>query len=330
MYNTSMKEKVDLIIIGGGVAGLSAALYGSRSALQTVVLDGTGDADGAGGQAGQIAALENYPGVFPAVGGGTFIETMRHQAEYFGAKIIHDSAVSLDKVGGKFIVTGRGGEEWTAAAVILATGAGKRKLGVAGEAELTGRGVSYCATCDGPFFKNKRIAVVGGGDSALSEALYLSALSPFVTIVHRRREFRASAVLQERVKKANIALQLGCTVQEITGQDTVQGIKLLAAPTLPPAAPSASSSMSSEGEASVLPCDAVFVCVGTVPRTSLVDFLPKDEGGYIKTDSNMQTACPGLFAVGDVRSTPLRQVVTAAADGAVAAMAVATQVGKAT
>lgn len=298
----------DFIIIGGGAAALAAAQYAARSLLQTVVIDGTGRGS-AGGQAAEIASLENYPGIFPAVGGAGFIQTMTEQAAHFGARIVHDSAVSLDKVGGVFIVHGQG-TEYRAKAVLIATGAAHRTLGVKGERELLGRGVSYCATCDGPFFKGKKIAVIGGGDSALSEALYLASLSPYVTIVHRRGTFRANAMLQNRVHESAIKTQMGQTVLEITGtSDAELKVKALVL-------------KGADGE-HTMECDAVFICAGTVPKTELADFLPKDDAGYIKTDSNMQTICPGLFAAGDVRSTPLRQVVTAVSDGAVAATAAA-------
>lgn len=295
-----------IIIIGGGAAGLAAAQYGARSALKTTVLDGTGSEGGAGGQAAEINYLENYPGIFPRVSGTDFIKAMMLQAEHFGADILHTAAASLDKVGGTFTVHCTDGTVRRAQCVILATGASKKHLGVEGEEAFLGRGVSYCATCDGPFFRGKKIVVVGGGDSALSEALYLSTLSPHVTIVHRRGEFRGNAMLVDRVKKARIALKLGQVVTQIVGDDRVRGVKIMGT-----------------NEAATLDCDAVFICVGTAPRTELVDFLQKSPSGYIKTDCNMQTSCPGLFAAGDVRDTPLRQVVTAAADGAVAAASAA-------
>lgn len=293
----------DFIIVGGGVAGLSAAIYASRAMLKTVVLDGTGGEGGAGGQAAQIAALENYPGIFGAINGVQFMQTMAAQAEHFGAQILHERAISLDKVGNYFILHDSKETEYRASCALIATGAAHRTLGVKGEKELSGRGVSYCATCDGPFFKGKRIAVVGGGDSALSEALYLSSLSSDVTIVHRRDTFRANALLQSRVQKSAIKTRMKQTVKEITGTSKVTACVL----------------SGEDGGEETIECDAVFICAGSVPRTSLVDFLSKDSGGYIKTDGNMQTACPGLFAAGDVRSGVLRQVVTAASDGAIAA-----------
>lgn len=274
--------------------------------LNTVVLAGI---QSAGGQAGQIAILENYPGVYPPVDGLAFVDAMTKQAVHFGAHVVSDEAVSLDKVENNFVVHTKN-NKYSARAVLLATGAKPRKLCVKGETELMGKGVSYCATCDGPFFKGKRITVVGGGDSALSEALYLATLTPYVTIVHRRETFRASPALQARVHEKDISLEMGQTVKEITGRGKVDGIVLQR------------SCDGGDGER-LLECDAVFICAGHTPQTGIADFLKKDSGGYFVTGSRMQTACPGLFAAGDVRSTPLRQVITAASDGAVAAYAAA-------
>ena len=176
----------DYVIIGAGPAGLASAQYAARSGLNTVVLDPAG----AGGQALQIAELENYPGVYPVVKGADFMDNMRNQAEAFGAKIELVTVTSIDKTGSDFIVTTKR-KIFKAPCLCLATGAFHKNLGVPGEAEFTGRGVSYCATCDGPFFRNRKIVVVGGGDSACSEAVYLSTLSKDVTIIHRRNEFRA-------------------------------------------------------------------------------------------------------------------------------------------
>ena len=293
--------KFDYIIIGAGVAGLASAQYAARAGLNTIVLEGTS----MGGQATQIADLENYPGVFPAVNGYDFIDTMRKQAETFGAQIKQVTVISIDKKGDDFVVTTKK-ETYTAPALLIATGAIHRNLEVPGEKELTGRGVSYCAVCDGPFFRNKRIVVVGGGDSACSEAVYLSTLSKDVSIIHRRDSFRAQKAVSDKMLAAGVKPIYNTVVKAVKGTNKVEALTLQNVKT---------------GEESELPCDAVFVFTGMLPQTTLVEMLPKDEAGYIITNEDMETSIPGLFAAGDVRSKSFRQVVTAAADGATAANA---------
>ena len=289
----------DYVIIGAGPAGLASAQYAARSGLNTVVLDPAG----AGGQALQIAELENYPGVYPVVNGADFMDNMRNQAEAFGAKIELVSVTSIDKTGSDFIVTTKR-KIFKAPCLCLATGAFHKNLGVPGEAEFTGRGVSYCATCDGPFFRNKKIVVVGGGDSACSEAVYLSTLSKDVTIIHRRNEFRAQKAVVDKMLAAGVKPVYDTVLKEIKGGMKVESLVIENVKT---------------GEQSELTCDAVFIFAGMVPQTELVDMLPKDGNGYIVTDETMATSMPGLFAAGDVRSKSFRQVVTATADGAIAA-----------
>ena len=291
----------DYIIIGAGPAGLSSAQYAARSGLKTIVLEGMG----AGGQVAQIFELENYPGVFPAVNGFDFVETLRKQAEAFGAQIKQVQVSSIDKKGKDFVIQTKD-TIYTAPALCMATGAVHKNLGVPGEAELTGRGVSYCATCDGPFFRNKKIVVIGGGDSACSEAIYLATLSKDVTIVHRRNEFRAQKALVDKMLKAGVKPVYDCVVKQINGQNKVESITLENVKT---------------GETSKLECAAVFIFAGMAPQTDLVDMIKKDISGYIMTDENMQTSIPGLYAAGDVRSKPFRQIVTAVSDGAIAANA---------
>lgn len=289
----------DYVIIGAGPAGLASAQYAARSGLNTVVLDPAG----AGGQALQIAELENYPGVYPVVNGAEFMDNMRNQAEAFGAKIELVTVTSIDKTGSDFIVTTKR-KIFKAPCLCLATGAFHKNLGVPGEAEFTGRGVSYCATCDGPFFRNKKIVVVGGGDSACSEAIYLSTLSKDVTIIHRRNEFRAQKAVVDKMLAAGVKPVYDTVLKEIKGGMKVESLVIENVKT---------------GEQSELTCDAVFIFAGMVPQTELVDMLPKDGNGYIVTDETMATSMPGLFAAGDVRSKSFRQVVTATADGAIAA-----------
>ncbi len=292
-------ESFDYIVIGAGPAGLSSAQYAARSGLKTVVLDPAG----AGGQVLQITELENYPGVYPVVNGADFMENMRAQAQAFGAKIELVHVTSIDKLGADFIVTSKN-KTFTAPCLCIASGAFHKNLGVPGEAEFTGRGVSYCATCDGPFFRNKKIMVIGGGDSACSEAVYLSTLSDDVTIIHRRDSFRAQKAVVDKMLAAGVKPMYDSVVKSISGSMKVESILVENVKT---------------GEQSEVACDAVFIFAGMVPQTELIDMLQKDGNGYIVTDENMATSMPGLFVAGDVRSKSFRQVVTATADGAIAA-----------
>ena len=292
-------EKFDYVIIGGGVAGLASAQYAARGGLSVLVLD----VAGAGGQVLQIADLENYPGVFPAVDGTTFTMTMQKQAESFGAKIVQTQVLSIDKTGGSFVVKTKKAS-YEATCLCIATGAIHRNLEVPGEKQLTGRGVSYCATCDGPFFRNKKIVVVGGGDSACSEAIYLSTISSDVSIIHRRDTFRAQQAVIDKMLSAGVKPVYDSVVKSINGEAKAESVTIENVKT---------------GEQSELACDAVFIFTGMLPQTDLVEMLPKDPSGYILTDENMETSVPGLFAAGDVRSKPFRQVVTAVSDGAIAA-----------
>lgn len=289
----------DYIIIGAGPAGLASAQYAARGGLKTLVLDMAG----AGGQVMQIMDLENYPGVFPAVNGNDFMETMKKQAEDFGVEIKIEQIVSIDKPGALFVVKSRK-NSYEGKCLCIATGAIHKSLGVPGEAELSGRGVSYCAVCDGPFFRNKKIVVVGGGDSAVSEAIYLSTLSKEVKIVHRRDSFRAQKALVDKMLAAGVEPVYNSVVKSINGTSKVESVSIENVET---------------GAVNQLETDSVFIFTGILPQTDLVDMLPKDEAGYIKTNENMETMFPGLFAAGDVRSKSFRQVVTAVSDGAIAA-----------
>jgi thioredoxin reductase (NADPH) len=301
----------DLIIIGAGPAGLTAAQYGARANLRTIVFEQLAP----GGQALTIDVLENYPGNVghaadrPSPRSGfEFAQDLHRQALEFGAAFIDARAETLEKEGDLFAVTTETGETKRARALILATGAAHRTLGVSGEERFTGRGVSYCASCDGPFFRGKRIVVVGGGDSACDEAQYLSRLSPRVLLLHRRDRFRAQEALVERVRgNPHIEIRLNTIIKEIRGAETVSSLVL------------EHSDGRGTGRTYEEEADAVFVFVGTVPQTSLVPGLEKDEAGYVITDQRMESSLPGLFAAGDVRSSPFRQVVVAAAEGAIAA-----------
>lgn len=295
-----MDATKDLIIIGGGGAGLAAAQYGARANLRTLLIEGMAT----GGQCLIIDKIENYPGFPEALPGMDFINRFEDQARRFGAEILIRPVTELKKEDNVFTVH-TDEETWSAYAVILATGAKHRHLGVPGEDEFAGRGVSYCATCDGPFFQNKKILVVGGGDAACDEGMFLSNLSDRIIMVHRRDRFRAQKALAERVlNNPSIEVRFNTIVKEIRGGQMVTGVLLNGTET------------GSDYEEEV---DAVFIFIGSIPQTQLAGNVELDEDGYIKTDQRMMTSRPGLFAVGDVRSSPFRQLVVAAGEGAVAA-----------
>lgn len=305
-----MDSSYDIVIIGAGAAGLTAAQYGARANLRTLLLERTAN----GGQCLLIEGLENYPGFPEPIDGYEFTERFERQARAFGAELATATVTAVTKEGDEFVVT-TGDGQVRAGAVILATGAQHRHLGVPGETELAGRGVSYCATCDGPFFRNRRIVVVGGGDAACDEANFLSKLTDRVTIVHRRDRFRAQPAVAQRVlDNPRITVRFNTVVTEIHGEKNALGIEQVGAVTLEEVR---------TGEQERMETDAVFIFVGSIPQTDLVPTLPKDEAGYVITDQRMETAIPGLFAVGDVRATPFRQLVVAAGEGAVAAHAAA-------
>lgn len=295
-------EKIDVLVIGGGVAGLSSALYVCRAGLNCIVLDS------GKGQTLEISTLENYPGVFPFVNGNDFSESLKKQAEHFGAKINFDEVLSIDKKNNLFYVKSSL-KEYCAKAVIYAVGASHKKLEIPGEKDFSGLGVSYCAVCDGPFFKNKTVCVIGGGDSACSEALYLSNIASKVYLVHRRNAFRASdAIVQKVMENKKISVLFNSVPKEIKGDGKVSSIII----------------ENTEAKTkSDVKTDGIFVAVGMIPRTTLLDTLKKDENGYLITNENMSTQVPGLYVVGDVRSKPLRQVVTATSDGAIAGFSAA-------
>lgn len=300
------KKQPDIIIIGGGPAGLSAAQYASRAGLSAHVFEEMAP----GGQILVVDELENYPGFEEPISGFELADTFTRQAEKFGS-VIHFGTV--DSVGrnedGSFTVATSDGT-FTVPVVIVATGAKRRELGVPGEKEYQGKGVSYCATCDGPFFKGKKILVVGGGDSACGESLFLSKLSGDIVIVHRKDRFRAQRGIAGMVEHdGHIDARFLHTVNAIEGN----GSKVT----------QVSLHDSKSNRDYTEPFDAVFIFIGADPRTRLVPFAVTDEGGYLVTDAKMRTSIPGLFAVGDVRDTPFRQVVTAASDGAIAAHAAA-------
>ena len=296
----------DLIIVGGGPAGLAAGIYAMRARLEALLIEHAEP----GGQMLLSPDVDNYPGI-PSIRGGELAKRMKKHAEGLGLSIQLDGIGQVRKEGDVFIASGQE-QEYRARSVVVATGEVPRKLGAAGEEELSGRGVSYCATCDGFFFADKDVLVVGGGDSALAEALYLSGIARKVYIAHRRDEFRGNRLYQERVlSKPNIEVLWSTVVEKIVGKEVegLMGEQIVSAVLLR----STPSSATRE-----LPIDGVFMAVGNTPITQMVD-CEKDERGYIITDERMQTSVAGMFAAGDCRKKGLRQICTATSDGAVAA-----------
>jgi thioredoxin reductase (NADPH) len=293
---------VKVLILGSGPAGLSAALYAARADLAPVVLTGME----MGGQVSLTYTVENYPGFPEGVGRTQLVELFQKQAERFGAKIEFDTATEVDLSRRPFRVRSYNAT-YLADSLIITTGATPRHLNVPGENELTGRGVSYCATCDGWFFKEKDVLVVGGGDSAVEEGLFLTRYAKTVTIVHRRDELRAGAVLQSRAKaNPKIKLIWNTVVTEVSGEDAVRSVRL--------------KDVVSGAECEQ-PTDGVFIFIGHTPNTQLFEGqLEMDAQGYLQTDHLMRTSVPGVFAAGEAADPHYRQVITSAGMGAAAAI----------
>lgn len=301
-----MSEKqFDVIIIGGGPAGLTAGMYAARSRLDVLLIE----KGSVGGQILTTEWVENYPGFPEGIGGTELVERMRDQAVRFGLEITNEDVVGVDLSGSAKKATLASGDTLTGRALILACGAQPRKLAVDGEASFTGRGVSYCATCDGAFFEDGVIAVVGGGDMAVEEAVYLTKFGKKVYIIHRRDELRATKVLQERaLANPKIEVLWNSVVCSIEGKDLVQQIEL--------------ENVQSH-EKSMLEADACFIFVGTLPLTGFLNGgVVLNDQGFIKTNREMATGIPGVFAAGDCTDKPLRQIVTAVGEGAAAAFGV--------
>ena len=290
----------DMIIIGGGPGGYTAALYAARAGLDAVVLEKLS----AGGQMAQTHQIDNYPGFPEGIDGFQLAEQMQQQAERFGAKTEYAEVYAVDlKADPKKVETSEG--DFYGKTVVIATGAGPRELGLPGEKALTGRGVAYCAACDGMFYRGKTVVVVGGGNSAAADALLLSRVAKKVILVHRRDSLRATKIYHEPLMQAeNVEMRWNSVVTELLHQEKVTGVRL-------------KNILS--GEETELSCDGVFVSVGRKPAAELVaGQLELDSGGYIKAGEDTRTSLPGVYAVGDVRTKLLRQVVTAVADGAMA------------
>jgi thioredoxin reductase (NADPH) len=291
-----------VLILGSGPAGLSAALYAARAELEPVVLTGME----LGGQAALTNTVENYPGFPDGVGGQDLGDLFQKQAERFGAKVEFDTAQTVDLSRRPYKVTSDNNVYLTDS-LIVATGARPNHLNIPGEVELTGKGVSYCATCDGWFFKDKKVFVVGGGDSALEEGLFLTRYASSVTIVHRRDTLRAGKVLQNRAfSYPKVSFVWNSELTEISGEDKVTSIKL---------------KNTQSGGISELETDGVFIFIGHTPNTQIFEGqLEMDEGGYLLSNHLMETSVPGVFVAGEVADSHFRQVVTSAGMGAAAAI----------
>ena len=288
----------DVIILGAGPAGLTAGIYAARGGLNAVIVE----SKAVGGQAALTAEIENYPG-FESVSGFELVSLIQAQCERLGVAFVYDNPVNVSLDGNiKSVETAYSGV-LEARAVIIATGAMPRTLGLPRESALMGGGVSYCATCDGAFFKGKAVAVVGGGNTAAEDALYLEKFASSVTLIHRRDALRADAILANRIAESTVKVAWDSVVTQLNGENKLSSVTLKNVKT---------------GELSDLPVSGLFVAVGQTPATEGLKGVELD-GGYIVTDEEMRTSLPGVFAAGDVRKKTLRQVVTATADGAIAA-----------
>ncbi len=292
--------KYDVIIIGAGPAGLSAAIYSARSGLKTAVFE----RGLIGGQINVTEEVENYPGFPEPLSGYELTDRMHHQAEHFGTEFKDEEVTALGMEGLCKIVETTD-NKYRARAVIFCTGAYPRRLNVPGEEKFTGRGVSYCATCDGALYRDKVVAVIGGGDSAIEEGIFLTHFAKKVVVIHRRDELRAQKIIQERAfKNPKMEFVWNSVVQEIRGENKVQALEVFNRKTNTP---------------SIIPVDGVFIYVGILPNNKLMESrVDLDSAGFAITDDFMHTNVPGVYAAGDIRKKVLRQVVTATSDGAIA------------
>jgi len=297
-------EIFDVVIIGGGPAGLTAGIYTARETLKTILLE----KELTGGQPTKVDILENYPGFLDGILGMELMDKMRAQAEKFNVKFGEFEDVRAIIPEGKTFRLVTENNEYVSRAVIISTGGLPRLIGLESEKALFGKGVSYCAVCDGPFYKNADIVVVGGGDAAVQEGIYLTKFAKKVTIIHRRDQLRAQPILQQRAfDNEKIAFKWDSVVTEILGSDHVEGVEIRNVKT---------------GEKSRFAVDGVFVFIGWLPNTSFVkDLLKLDRDGYIITGEHMETSVKGIFAIGDVRSKKYRQIANAIGDGANGALA---------
>jgi thioredoxin reductase (NADPH) len=295
-------KKYDVIIIGGGPAGLTAGIYTARARLATLLIERAA----IGGQIINAGMVENYPGFIDGIGGIELTQAMQQQATKFGMETLYDEVIGIELNGKQKVVKTPQGD-FPAKAIIIAGGSERQKLGVPGEAEFTGKGVSYCATCDGAFFRDKTVAVIGGGNAAVTEALELTKFASKITLIHRRHELRATKIMQEKLM-ADVKIQIlwDSAVTEILGDKFVNKVKL--------------RNLKTEKETE-LAVSGVFISVGSQPATGyLKGLLTLDAVGAIVTNDKLETSVTGIYAAGDIRSGSIRQVIGAAGDGAVAAV----------
>ncbi len=288
-------EEYDIIIIGGGPAGLTAGIYAARAGKKTLVLEGKA----LGGQIVNAPDVRNFPGIL-SISGFELANNMKKQVEDFGGEVRYERAMGI-----KDKIVHTDGGEYKGKAIILASGAENRKLGLYGEDKLVGKGVSYCATCDGNFFKGKTVAVVGGGNTALEDAIYLAELAKKVYLIHRRDEFRGDATSVDKVKGlSNVEMVLSANVREVLGEEKVTGLEV----------------EMKDGERKELSVDGVFFAIGYQPQADeFADSVELDKDGYIETKDGVHTSTKGIYVAGDARAKELKQLVTAASDGAIAA-----------
>lgn len=298
------KSPFQLIIIGGGPAGLTAGIYAKRAGIDTLLLEKAVP----GGMITMTEIVENYPGFPDGISGVAVGQKLEAHARKYGLDIVFGNVIKLEQMKGLFKVSTEE-HSYSSKTIIIATGSTPRKLGIKGEDTYTGKGVSFCATCDGPFYKDKNVAVIGGGNGALEEALFLTKFAKLVTIIHRRDRLRADKVLEDRAKaNPKIFFKLNSVVEEIKGDNKVRSIKL--------------KDLDSD-QSSSINIDGAFIYAGYEPNTGLIRDLAKlEDTGCVITDDALRTSVDGLFAAGDIRKKTLRQVVTAAADGAIAANSV--------
>ncbi len=294
-----MDNILDLVIVGSGPAGLTAGIYAKRAGLNSIIIE---KEFASGGQIINTYEVDNYPGLY-GLSGYELATKLREHADHLGARIVTDNVLDIKKSDKHIDVIAKK-NNYKAYAAIIATGAKRRALGVPGEDKYSGMGVSYCATCDGAFYKDKAVAVIGGGDAALEGALFLSNICKKVYLIHRRDEFRAAASIQKRIyEKSNIELVLDTAVLEIIGDKKLKQINIKNLKT---------------GASDSIFLDGLFVAVGTAPNSDICTDIAKDSNGYIIAGEDLKTSITGIFAAGDVRTKKLRQIITACADGAVA------------
>lgn len=293
----------DLVIIGGGPAGLTAGLYSARARLNTILIEGAMT----GGQVLITDWVENYPGFPKGITGVDLVRNMTEQAQAFGLKIESDQVVSIENMADPVKTIRLNEKSISTKAVIIATGASPRKLGIPGEPMFFGKGISSCATCDGPMYKDRVVVAVGGGDTAVQESVFLTKFASKVYLVHRRDELRAEKILQERaLANDKIEILWDSVVTGVSGLMNVESVNIRNVKT---------------DESKTLRADGLFVWIGILPNADFLDdSIARDEFGFINTDVNMASSVPGIFAAGDVRSTPLRQIATAVGDAAIAAV----------